>query len=436
MNRRIKEIASDVKHRLNQARFLRSIIILAGGTTIGQVFVVLASPIVTRLYTPADFGALGVYLSILSMVAVLATFRYELAICLPSKDGEAVNLVAVALLAVVGVSLTSLIGVLVVGDTLVQLFHAPLLQSYLWLIPLGVAGEGTYQALTFWAIRKQAYTSVARTGVFRGLTQVIAQVGMGLVTSGPLGLISGDVVGRSSGSGFLIRTAWLRDRRLVGEVSLLGLKRVLVRYWRFPVLSSWSGLLNNAGLQLPTLLLAAWYGAQVAGWFSLGQRVIALPIALIGRAVSQAYFGETPRLARDDPYAMRSLFRQTAKRLLMVGVLPIGLLAFAGPHLFTFVFGGDWGEAGRYTQLLALMFLVQFVVSPLSQTLNILERQDWQLMWDAVRVLLVTGSILLPYMMGWPAQVALVLYGTTMIAAYLVHFILSDLAISNRINGM
>src|SRR3990172_2772668 len=70
---------------LPRGGFARSVAVLAGGTTLAQVISILVSPALTRLYTPEDFGALAVYISILSMLLVVASWSYELAIALPEE---------------------------------------------------------------------------------------------------------------------------------------------------------------------------------------------------------------------------------------------------------------------------------------------------------------------------------------------------------------
>ena len=44
---------------LPKGGFVRSVAVLAGGTGLGQAVVVLASPLLTWIYTPEDFGTLA-----------------------------------------------------------------------------------------------------------------------------------------------------------------------------------------------------------------------------------------------------------------------------------------------------------------------------------------------------------------------------------------
>ncbi len=419
-----------VKGMLPKGHFSRSVAVLAGGTTLSQALVVLAFPLLTRLYTPEDLGVLAVYTSILSILVVIASLRYELAIPLAENDEAAANLLGLSLFIVLWFNLLTALGVWLLGDQIAHWVNTPVLKLYLWLLPLSLFGSGTYEAFSYWAIRKKAFPPIAQTRVSQSLGQVLTQLILGLLKLRPGGLLVGDVVGRLSGSGILAVLLWRKDGRTIKGISIPEIRSVACRYRRFPLLSSGSALLNSAGLQLPALLLAAFFGPHVAGWFALGQRVVGVPMALLGRAVAQVYFGEASWLAREEPGALRRLFLMTARRLLLVGGIPIGLLSLSSPWLFAFVFGDAWFEAGRYVQLLAFMFLVQFVVVPLSQTLNILERQDLQLVWDAGRLILVVGGLVIAGILGCSAWTAILVYSIAMLVSYGVLFILCTTAIN------
>ena len=87
--------------------FGRHVVTLASGTAVGQVLLVLALPVLTRLYTPADYGALAVYSATLTVLLVLASLRFEQAIPLPEDDRVAGSLLALSLLSLTLVALLS-----------------------------------------------------------------------------------------------------------------------------------------------------------------------------------------------------------------------------------------------------------------------------------------------------------------------------------------
>jgi len=183
--------------------------------------------------------------------------------------------------------------------------------------------------------------------------------------------------------------------------------------------SSGTALLNRVGLYLPPILLAAFYGPQVAGWFALGQRVIGLPTMVISKSVMDVYTGEAAELVRTDPRALERLFVKAAKRLALLGAPPLAALALGAPWVFALVFGEGWREAGVYVQLMAVAFLAQFVTTPLEATFAVTERQDLGLARHTIRVVLVVGSLSLAHLARWGPVVAIGLYSVSMFVAYM-----------------
>ena len=417
---------------LPRSRFMRNVAVLAGSSAFGQLINISVAPILSRLYTPGDYGLLAVYASILGLLLVVVSLRYEMAIPLPDDEVAAANLLALSLIIVIVISTLSGFAVWLLGEQVAKWTKTPSIVPYLWLLPIGLLGAGIYQTFSYWAIRGRAFTRLARTRISQSTGMAATQLGLGISHMGPLGLLVGDMVGRIGGSGTLAILTWRNDRETLKRISLSGMRSAGVRYKKFPLLSGSSTLLNSAGVQLPALVLASVYGLQVAGLFALGQRIIGTPFSLIGTSVSQVYVGEAARLATDNPHDLLKLFLTTARRLFFIGLIPITALAVGGPWLFVLIFGKAWLGAGQYIQLLALMIVAQFVVVPLSYTLDVLERLDWHFAWDIGRLVLVAGGLIATTAMGLSSHITIAVYSLTMLIAYIGLFLLSYLAIRNR----
>ncbi len=393
---------------------------LAGGTALAQAIGVLSAPVLSRLYTPDDFGVLGVYTSLFSILLAVNSLRYEFAISLPKDDEDAVNLLALTLALVAGTTIVFAIALGLLADQIVSWTNAPALRPYLWLLPLGLLGAGFYEALNYWTIRRQQYPRIARTRFTQSIAGSLTPVLLGLLRPGAGGLLIGHVISQGVGSSTLARHAWRDDRTALRRVTLRGMGRMARRYYRFPLLSTGSSLLNSLGLNLPRLLLSLFYGTSVTGWFLFGQRIIALPMALVGASVGQVFLGTIAQLKNDAPERLKPFYLKTARRLLLLGLVPSAFLMLTGAPLFAWVFGPEWETAGLYAQILAPMFLVQFVVSSLSQIMIVLERQSVQLVWDFARLVLTVGLLWLAS--RYDSTLAVLLYSAGMTIAYLVLF--------------
>ena len=334
-------------------RFARQVGLVAGGTALGQAIILLGSPVLTRLYHPADFGVFAIYSSLLFTFSVVVSLRFDLAVLLPADEGEAASVLKLS-------RRVALVTALVVGGalalcapTIARLTNTPVVRHGLWMLPLGLWGAGSFQALNAWALRRKAFRTTATGQVSQAFGRVGSQIALGFTPLGPLGLLAGDALGRAAGAATLTWQALRGSEEIKAPPATVPLREVAARYRRFPLLSTWAGLLAQAGIQAPPLLLAALYGPRVAGWYALGQRVIAVPTVLVGSSIAQVYLARVSVLARGDVRKVRRLFLRAAGALLLVGILPFGTLALAGPRLFAAVFGAPWEETGRFVQILS-----------------------------------------------------------------------------------
>lgn len=384
-----------LKHLAPRGAYSRHVALLAGGTAFGQGIVVLFSPLLTRIYTPFDFGILATFSSFISVLLVVLSLRYEQAIPLPKQRYEALALLGLSLGLVV--TITAIITLLLWAlDGLLRQALGPV-ALYLWLLPLGLIGAGLYQALNYWALREQAFSPIARTRLSQGLGMVVTQLVLGMAGAGSAGLLIGDIVGRASGSwGLLTLLRGVPARELFDVGNIF---RVATRYVRFPLFSTGAAFLNVLSRQLPFIFLPSLFGNEVTGFFALAYRSLGLPSMLIGQAVGQVFFSKAAQL-KSNPDKLAEFTVRTALGLLAFGIAVFGIIIVGGASVFEIVFGGAWKQAGFYAQILAPWYMLWLVSSPLSNLLAIREWQGASLAFASIE-LLSRGMAL---WLGWRLQ--------------------------------
>ena len=419
-----------------RSSFWRAVGMVAGGAAFAQALSLLAAPILTRLYTPTEYGTFALYLSILLVLLVVATLRYELAVPLPEDAAAAAHLLVLAL--IIALAVSSLFGAAVAlgAERALGAGPASALAPYLWLGPIALFAASAYQTLTYWAMRHNAFGAIAKTRIVQGVGRTSTQLALGALGSGAIGLILGDVVGRAASGGLLAGTVGRRSWRALRAVRPAGVRRIAARYRRFAVLSTGSALLDAGTLHLPALLLSVSFAMETVGWFSLAQQVIFLPIGLIAHAASQVYAGSAPGAAREGPARLRGLFLRTSLGLALIGAPPAIALALLGPPLFALVFGAEWAQAGTFASLMAPILLSTFVMAPLTYTLNVLGRVGILLLWDGVRFVAVLGALIgVPALGGTPVQ-AVTAYTAALAAAHAALYVICLWQISaTRVDG-
>ncbi len=140
--------------KLHGSEFARNVGTLMSGTAIAQAIPVLVSPILSRIYSPDDFGILALFMAISIVISVISTGRYELAIMLPEEKRDASNILALAVILTFFTSIVTLILILILKGFIADFFDEPGIENWLYLIPLVVLFTGTYNTFNYWSTRR------------------------------------------------------------------------------------------------------------------------------------------------------------------------------------------------------------------------------------------------------------------------------------------
>ena len=288
------------------------------GTAIAQAIPIAISPILTRLYSPKDFGLFALFMAITSILSGIANGRYELAIMLPVKDEDAINVFALAFIIVSCFSLFLIIVVVLFHDYLVNLLGNSQIGIWLYFIPIGVFFSGLYNILNYYNNRLRNYKALASATVLKSVLIAIIQLGIGFMKSGVAGLISGQLL-----SQFFANTRLLikivRGNVLISKIKKDKIVILAKRYIDFPKFSIWAVLANSSSQQLTSILISSFYSITTLGFYSLVQRVLGMPSALMGNAISQVFFQEATKEKHATGKSINSFKNTLVKRGASIG---------------------------------------------------------------------------------------------------------------------
>ena len=170
---------------------------MVAGTGISQLILILASPILTRLYDPQALGALGLFMSFVAIITICSGLRYELAIVLPNRDSEANEILQLTLFFNVLISIASIIIFLIYGMISAELELNNSLGWYIYLIPFSIFLSSAYQSLSFWMNRKNKFSIISLSKIIQSCVVVIFQILLGYILIGGFqGLIMGSLFGQ------------------------------------------------------------------------------------------------------------------------------------------------------------------------------------------------------------------------------------------------
>jgi O-antigen/teichoic acid export membrane protein len=414
--------------RSGRSRFARNALTVARANLLAQALPLLAAPLLTRLYSPADFGTLALFVSALGVVQALSTGRFDWSVPnAKSSTMAAALLVLGGAVLVAVIAAMALIGLIGLGWTSVETSSSGLAGHDLggalrslggWsyaLLTCAVLGGGLQQLLQSWHVRSADLAAVGRAKVMQSVANVGVALAAAPLIPGSAGLLLGVLAGAWVG----LSTVWRRAQGLEAALRRLNRRRLTVAWLRFRREAAWSTLVsavNTASFAVIPLLLARHWSVAEVGWYALMQRVALAPIGLVGSAVSQSFWAEAARLVRVDRHALALLYQRSSWRLLGVS-LPIAAAALAGPLYIGWIFGDAWRGAGWVLAASVPMLIGQVVASPLSH-LVVHGRQHWQAAWDCARIGLLALTIAFAGSVGLGIVAAVAALSLLMAAMY------------------
>jgi lipopolysaccharide exporter len=384
--------------------FGKNVLTIGTGNVIAQVISLGAIPIITRLFTPTEYGAFAIYLAIATTVFPLATLRYSAAILLPESDDDVTNLAALALFMAVITACSAFVflSVAQAAQLLPESWESMKVSSLLWVIPLGLLIQGVGEVAAALALRSKnfgdsALARILESVIDRGLVLITGL----MLTATAAVLVAGRTIGPLFGNLLLLRS--VRKKYPQQNLRALARPRMIAlgkRYKDFALIATWASLFDSASRQVPILLMSLFFPASVAGQYMLAMQVINLPMMIVGDAIANVFLQRCAQ-NRNDLVWLGTTALKLLEYLLLLSVPFVLVMTFLGRAIFATIFGAQWETAGLFLQILAISFLLMFLHRPFSALFDVMERQRARVIFDGV---LFFGRVLVILIAGFTHQ--------------------------------
>jgi O-antigen/teichoic acid export membrane protein len=422
-----------LKNVLGRGNFTRNVLLIGGGTVFAQATNMLLSPIITRLYTPEDYGSLSVYSSILGLVTIVSSLKYEAAIPIADDDETAVNILLLCFIILIGFVFCMTIVIVFASNWIIRIFNIKDFNDFKFYLPLGLFLIGIYKIFTQWAFRKRNYVSISKTKYFQAISQNIVKIVFGLFHSDYTGLLLGTIAGESMGITTLFTPFLKKDRQLLKTIELSKIKYGAKRYINFLRYTVLGQIFNASGTYLPPLLMSYLFDNQIVGYYGLAHAVVSLPMVVIGNSVSDVFYGEAVVLMKKDIPELKRLVLKLTGRIGLIALMPLIILFFWGPFLFSMVFGEAWRESGIYARIIVIFILFRFISAPIDKFYSIFEKQKIALFLNIVRAVFILIVFFLSRQLMLTSYLFLGLYSGAMSIIYIITFVLALKIINDKI---
>lgn len=401
----------------NRNSFIYNVSLLAGGTAGAQLLSILASPFLTRLYSPAEIGVLSIFGSIAAICSAVSCLRYEMAIPITKNDTDAVSLLLLCILLILSTSICVFLLTIILKNTTECYRNIILFEKFIFLVPIAMFLSGLNSALTTFAIRKREFATISRTRLIQSVVVIGIQISYS--NYGVNALIGGLLTAQLIGTMFLFSK--ILPVKTVRKTKITNLKHLAYEHKNFALFSMPESLCNVAGVQLPYILIGNLFNSSATGLYALTVKILQLPTSLISSAVGGVFHADVAKLYRNKQ--LSQMVEKLLLQLIQIAMTPCLILVLLGPSLFHITFGDKWLLAGEFSRWMAPWIFLVFITSPLTTLFGVLNKQKQGFLFQGILVILRVVSIIIGYALNnlLTAIIAFSLFSAFVWAAQLVY---------------
>lgn len=365
---------------LKTSPWVKNVALLASGTAIAQAIPAAVSPILTRLYSPEDFGLMAIFLAVTYAMLPAVSGKYDIAMVTAKDQKEADSLYALALWLTVVLSCCFFLLLLFRAEEILNLLDKRNLGNWVFTVPCLLCLLGIFNTVSYVANRQKKYTLLSKFKIIKSVFAAIITIVLGWLGAGFSGLLAGYLFGT-----LIANIAGMRSLKI--DISLLHLlsfskekKNIAIKYKDFPLFNASAGVLNGFQERIPFFFIAPYFADNILGYYMLMFQVAAAPLYFISFSISQVNLKKVAELVYNEQNITRYLYKLTGV-LLGIVLIPTLILVSYAPEIFEIVFGKQWIEAGKYLKILMPAFALQFIVSTLSSTMDATQHNKLGALW-------------------------------------------------------
>ena len=363
--------------------FITNFLTLSGGNFIASAIVLIFSPLITRLYSPENFGSFQIFISISTYFTLLACFRLEYALLI--KNSNNFTRFKINLLCTISLIIVTVISIFF--SFYAFFFKTEIylsLNSLIFYLPFITFFGGLVLIYTVNCISSQKFKLLSKSKITQNSSLTLSQILFSLLGFSSFGLFMSDIISKISfvSQNFNYKYFGLIQSRL----QLISMRRLILifkRFKTFALLMAPSKLFNVSASSIPIILIGNSYGLVVVGYYFLIDRIFAPITILVSEAISRVFESRLTGINKVGS----NLYSKSIGIIIfsVVLLIPFVLVSPFIENMIVFIFGENWIGSGKYYNILLPMFIIGIISSNLSNTLIILENHKLQLIWDVAR---------------------------------------------------
>jgi len=363
-----------------KSEFSKNTVSLISGTIIAQAIPTALAPIMTRIYSPEEYGLFALFLSIVAIFATMATGKYELAIVIPKSDKEAINLLSLSMIISIIITFLTFVIIYFFHKEIANVAETPEIENWLYFIPIAVFFTGVSKTLNIWQTRKKRFKDLSKNLIVSSATNSISSIGLGVSGFSVLGLVYSTFINQ-----IVIITHHLKSTKkdfyLLKYISNNNMIKALKKYKKMPIFTMFNALLDTIRIFSLNMLIINFFTTAILGQMSLAFKVIRIPVTLIVGSLSQVFFQKIATTSKKDHYRLLKKYLIS----LSLSMLPVYIFLFIySKDIFSFVFGEEWSFAGEVASILSIWMFFHMLTIAIGNYLIVIHKQEVNFIFSVI----------------------------------------------------
>ncbi len=415
--------AFNVKLLVSRRHFLHDVLTLLTSTVASQALLFAVLPALTRVYSIEQFGIFGAYSAAVGILGIFINLRLDLSVVTADSNDRAAKLVKMAI-CVAGAGAMALSLLAWIGCQIYALHTHLIAPQWIWTTPVAAGAIAVFNTLGSWHNRHSRFRTMASYRFIQTVLLVALQFVFVGIWPFKDGLIWGSLLAYLATAIIWSAQTYREDRPFVSKREPIEWRDAFLEVKTFSLQAMGVDALSQVLYQLPLVFLGYLFSPVAMGYYTLTQRVLAVPANLVGSSVAEV-FRQRATAAFHDRGECREVFVKTGYVLGGIS-LAVGLpLFWLLPDLFTMVFGAKWRPAAEFARILLPVYLMKFVSHPLTYVILLAGKLRFEL-WLHVIMLgfLASGMAIAGYIQA-SAHAVLAFYAVAYALCYLAYLVYS-----------
>ena len=366
------------------SNYFKNLFVLTSGVGVSQLIPFLLLPILTRFFTPSDFGVFALFMAIIQLLTIPMTCRLEMAVILPKKDTDAALLCFMSLVSLLFFSILTFLVLLLcnLSDLYFDVFIG--FEWIVYLIPLGVVMFGVYNILYSWNNRLELYYRMSYSHILHSAFSTPLSIAFYFTPLKPVALILGQIIGRFLACVLLLKNLIKTIRQVPYDSIYRKCLSLLKEYRKFIIFETPHSVLNFFSQKYILGVFTAFFGMVTVGIFDVADKIIAKPLGILSNSFKTVFYKRLTTAKDKLTIFKKSLFLITFASFLLT--VPFYIIP---DSVFIFLLGPEWSDTGRYIQLICPLLFSRFIFNVVTPTISYTLQNHYLLIWQIIYFILL-----------------------------------------------